>query len=56
MERKEVEKVTVNNAIIRIMPSSNEKSIGLFIEILSKNAKRNPETVARTALSFRIVS
>jgi hypothetical protein len=37
---------------MRIMPSSKEKSLGLFIEILRRNAKRKPETVVRTALSF----
>jgi hypothetical protein len=41
MERKELEKVIVNSATIRIMPSSNEKSLGLFIEILSKNAEKS---------------
>ena len=49
-------KVIVNRAIISMIPSSNEKSFGLFIEILSRNAKRIPDTVVRTALSFKIVS
>jgi hypothetical protein len=54
MEREQVANVTAKSATIRIMLSSDEKSIGLFVEIFRRKPKRIPETVVRTVLSFRI--
>lgn len=56
MDKNETANVIVNSASIRIMLSSGENSLGLFIEMLRRKPNRNPEMVVRTALSFRIVS
>ena len=51
---KQIEQVDVNKAIVKIMLSIGVKDLGVFIVVLNKKPKMNPDTVVSKVLSLSI--
>ena len=51
---RQIEQVDVNKAIVKIMLSIGVKDLGVFIVVLNKKPKMNPDTVVSKVLSLII--